>query len=88
MSDATLKKEIKSLEKQIQKFMQETSNNDVSVSKDIEYIKAQVDDLKVMVSDHYITRVEFEPIKKVVYGVVSLILTAVLGALVGLVIFT
>lgn len=34
----------------------------------------------------YVTQAEFTPIKKVVYGAVSLILTAVLGALIYLVI--
>ena len=38
------------------------------------------------VSKHYVSKEEFDPIKKIVYGLVSLILIAVVGALLALVI--
>lgn len=38
------------------------------------------------VSTHYVSKEEFDPIKKIVYGMVSLILIAVVGALVALVV--
>lgn len=36
--------------------------------------------------EHFITRTEFEPVKKLVYGVTSLILSGVVVALVALVV--
>lgn len=53
---------------------------------DIAYIKLSVNNLSEKIDDHYVTKDEFDPIKKLVYGVVGLILTAVVGALVALVI--
>lgn len=50
------------------------------------YIKEKLDDIDQKVSHGYVTKEEFEPIKKIVYGVVSLILVAVVGALVALVV--
>lgn len=38
------------------------------------------------VSAHYVSKEEFEPIKNIVYGLVGLILVAVVGALVALVV--
>lgn len=35
---------------------------------------------------NYVTKNEFEPVKKMVFGVAALVLTAVVGAVVGLVI--
>ena len=52
------------------------------------------EDLKEYIEDEketqktFVTQVEFKPIKKIVYGAVSIILTAVLGALVYLVVKT
>lgn len=56
------------------------------ISNDISYIKDDIRDIKSKLNAKYITRTEFEPIKKIVYGVVAIILTAVVGAIVGLVI--
>ena len=38
------------------------------------------------VSSNYVSKEEFEPIKKIVYGLVGLILVAVVGALMALVV--
>ena len=56
------------------------------IAKDLEYIKGEVADIKSEVSGRFVTKEEFDPVKKIVYGLVTLILTAVVGALVGLVI--
>jgi len=45
-----------------------------------------LDDLKRMLRADFVTRSELEPIRRLVYGVVGLILTAVIGGLLGLVI--
>lgn len=56
------------------------------IAKDLEFIKAEVSDIKQDIQGHFVTREEWEPVKKIVYGLVAMILTAVVGALIGLVI--
>lgn len=56
------------------------------LAKDIEYIKAQVNQINMKLDENYVTQDEFDPIKKIVYGMVSVILLAVLGAIVALVV--
>lgn len=53
---------------------------------DLTYIKEKLNAVDQKVSTHYVSKEEFEPIKKIVYGLVSLILIAVVGALVALVV--
>lgn len=56
------------------------------IQNDLTYIKEKLNAVDNKVSSHYVSKEEFEPIKKIVYGVVSLILVAVVGALVALVV--
>ena len=56
------------------------------IQNDITYIKQEVSEIKRLVQEHYVTKSEFEPIKKIVYGLVSLILIAVVGAILALII--
>lgn len=56
------------------------------LESNMSYIKEKLDDIDKKVSSGYVTKDEFEPIKKIVYGLVSLILTAVVGAIVALVV--
>jgi hypothetical protein len=56
------------------------------IQNDLTYIKEKLNAVDTKVSNHYVSKEEFEPIKKIVYGVVSLILIAVVGALVALVV--
>jgi hypothetical protein len=56
------------------------------IQNDLTYIKEKLNAVDNKVSSHYVSKEEFEPIKKIVYGVVSLILIAVVGALVALVV--
>lgn len=55
------------------------------IQQDISYMKDKLDGVDQKISTHYVSREEFEPIKKIVYGMVGLILTAVVGALISLV---
>jgi hypothetical protein len=55
------------------------------LANDMGYVKAKLDSIDTKVSSHYVSKEEFEPIKKIVYGLVSLILVAVVGAVVSLV---
>jgi len=79
-------KKINDIQTKLDEFMRKSSNNDIGISKDIEYIKKEVGEIKALVGDHYVTKAEFEPIKKIVFGLVGLILTAVVVAVVSLVI--
>lgn len=56
------------------------------IQNDLAYIKEKMNAIDTKVSSGYVSKEEFEPIKKIVYGVVSLILVAVVGALVALVV--
>lgn len=56
------------------------------IQKDLEYIKANVDDIKHKMEQDYVTQEEFKPIRNIVYGTITLILTGVVGALLTLVI--
>jgi len=58
------------------------------IQTDLTYIKEKMTAIDNKVSSGYVTKEEFEPIKKIVYGVVSLILVAVVGAVVALVVGT
>ena len=56
------------------------------IAKDLEFIRSDITDIKNDIQRHFVTREEYEPVKRIVYGLVSLILTAVVVALIGLVI--
>ena len=49
-------------------------------------IKKSIDELVRKIDDTYVTKNEFGPVKSVVYGLVTLILTSVVGAVIYLVI--
>jgi DNA-directed RNA polymerase specialized sigma54-like protein len=50
------------------------------------YIENEVKEITQKLQSNYVTQDQFEPVKKVVYGLVTIILVAVVGALIGLVI--
>jgi hypothetical protein len=56
------------------------------LGKDVGYIKTKVDNIELCITNNYITRLEFDPIKRLVYGTVAIILSAVIIALVTLVV--
>lgn len=49
-------------------------------------IKKSIEELVKKIDDTYVTKNEFAPIKSVVYGLVTLILTSVVGAIIYMVI--
>lgn len=67
-----------------------TSNNDsiqiAVMANDLKYLRNSMDTLDEKISSNYVTKAEFDPIKKVVYTLVSLILIAVVGSLLSLVV--
>ena len=56
------------------------------MAESVSTIKQDVTEIKTKLESHYVTKEEFDPIKKIVYGVVSLILVSVVGALLALVV--
>ncbi len=56
------------------------------LKKDVGYLVKQIDKIDERLEKDYVTQDQFEPIKKIVYGLVGTILMAVVGAIVALVI--
>jgi len=69
---------------------QETGENDsiklAVMANDLEYLKSSVDRIDQKLSSGYVTKEEFDPVKRTVYGLITLVLVAVVGALLALVI--
>jgi hypothetical protein len=53
---------------------------------EMRYIRRDLDEIKIKLDGSYVTKEEFQPVKNIVYGLVALILVAVVGALVALVV--
>ena len=56
------------------------------VKKDMDLIKKELGEIKVKLDSNYVSKTEFEPVKRIVYGLVALVLTAFFAALIGMVI--
>ena len=50
-----------------------------------ENMQRQLTDLNKALKEHYVTKAEFEPVKRLVYGGVGVVLQAVTGGVVALV---
>lgn len=61
------------------------NHNETALIIEMRYIRRDLDEIKLKLDGSYVTKEEFAPIKKIVYGLVSIILVGVVGALVGLV---
>lgn len=61
----------------------EESNN---IKLQLDYIQRDIKEIKDSLKADYVKREEFLPVKNIVYGLVSVILVAVIGALITLVI--
>lgn len=62
------------------------ANNIEYIKSELTEVKGEVKEVKESLEAKYVTQTEFDPVKKIVYGIVGLILTAVVGALVSLVV--
>jgi ABC-type phosphate transport system permease subunit len=52
----------------------------------LEFIIKELDEIKLKLEKNYVTAEEFKPVKTIVYGMVALILTSVVVALIALVV--
>ena len=55
------------------------------VTKSVDRVDKKIDEVKHTLENQYVTKTEFEPYKKLIAGLVFLVLTAVVGAMVGMV---
>ncbi len=55
------------------------------ISESVKYLVKGVDEIKDKLEKEYITQDQFEPVKKIVYGLVGTILLGVIGAIMALV---
>lgn len=65
-----------------------SNDNDVEqaiLTNDIVWIKDKLSDIERKVSNHFVTKEEFEPYKRLVQGIVAIVMTSVVGALLTLV---
>lgn len=53
---------------------------------DMNYLKSTLAGVDEKVSSHYVLKTEFTPVQKIVYGMVGVILIAVVGSLLNLVV--
>lgn len=69
-----------------QKKQQDSIESSIAVIlTKVNYIEQEIKDIKAKLEKDYVTHDEFQPIQKVVYGLVSLILLSVVGAIIALV---
>jgi len=54
------------------------------MANDISYIKKSIDDMNSRLDHHYVTKDEFDPIKKLVYGMVAIVLSSVAAAVMAI----
>lgn len=69
--------------------MADENNNGTQTT--LEYIKRDIGEIKATLKENdtkYVSQKEFDPVRRIVYGLVSLILVAVVGAVVAIVIPT
>lgn len=52
----------------------------------VDYIQSEVRGIKTQLEGEYVTKDKFAPVERIVYGMVSVVLLAVIGALVALVV--
>ena len=60
--------------------------NEGGVETAIKYIQRDIASINEKLDNKYVTKTEFEPVRNLVYGLVAIILVAVVGALIALVI--
>lgn len=68
------------------KLEQKTEDMRTDVNRNHSVILAELVNLNTKLDTHFVTKTEFSPIKKLVYGGVTIILTAVLTAITYLVV--
>lgn len=60
-------------------------SEDPQVKTELRYIRRDLDEIKEKLDKNYVTQDQFTPVKNLVYGMVVLVLTSFMGALITLV---
>jgi hypothetical protein len=81
---------VKSDRYDMQKFKPQITNDGLEIKiaviqNDVDYLKGRVDEISQKLDEKFVTQTEFDPIRKLVYGIVALILTSVVGAVLAVV---
>lgn len=84
--ELTAAKMIADVEHLMERIPENLGANIATLSGQVLTAIRDLDELKRMLRADFVTRAELDPIKRLVYGVVGLILTGVIGGLLGLVI--
>lgn len=58
---------------------------EIELQKDVEYIKKTIKELKDAQQHDFVTKAEFEPIKRIMYGMIGTVLTGVVAAVLALI---
>lgn len=65
--------------------MTEERREQSGIEVKLEFILKELDEIKAQLEKKYVSQSEFAPVKNIAYGMVGLILTAVVGALLTLI---
>lgn len=65
--------------------MTEERREQTGIDVKLEFILKELDEIKAQLEKKYVSQSEFAPVKNIAYGMVGLILTAVVGALLTLI---
>ena len=66
--------------------MTEERRQQTGVEVKLEFIIKELDEIKAKLEKNYVSQEEFKPVRNLVYGMVTIILTAVIGSLIALII--
>lgn len=66
--------------------MTEERRQQTGVEVKLEFIIKELDEIKAKLEKNYVSQEEFKPVRNLAYGMVTVILTAVIGSLIALII--
>lgn len=78
-----LVKSVHELNKTIVGHMRRSENFDTAIKINVDNLVIGLSKVEALITTNYIRREEFEPVKKMVYGLASLLLVAVVGGMVA-----
>ncbi len=58
----------------------------IGINVTLEYIKRDIAEIKEKLDQKYVSKEEFEPIKRIVYGLVGIVLTGVVVSIINVVV--
>lgn len=67
------------------KTTDELDMNQALLSQKLDFITSELAEIKVRVSNHFVSKEEFEPYKRLIQGLVAIVMTSVFGALLTLI---